>query len=241
MIWANSAPLEQSNKNVGPVAQWRADFFAGLAIVLPGMVSVGVVVWLFGNVSKVTDMLLFFVPTTWTHSVRANGEPGEIFWYWSLIALLWAVFLISLIGRYGRNYLGRKAIEWTDSTLMQVPFLNKIYGTVKQVNESFANNKASFKHVALVAFPHPSSRSVGFVTGEQIGPSGKKLLSVFVPTTPNPTSGFLVFAPEDEVTILDMSVADGIKFIISLGTIPPEAAASSVSALAARSGAKMPS
>ena len=132
------------------------------------------------------------------------------------------MFLICLAGRYGRNYLGRKAIEWLDHAIMRVPLLNKIYGTVKQVNESFSSNKSSFKQVVLVCFPHPRSRAVGFVTGEQQRLGQEKLISVFIPTTPNPTSGFLVLVPESDVIKLDMSVADGIKFIISLGAIAPE-------------------
>jgi uncharacterized membrane protein len=100
--------------------------------------------------------------------------------------------------------------------------MNKIYGTIKQVNESFSSNKSSFKQAVLVAFPHEGSRAVGFVTGEQAGLGGEKLLSVFIPTTPNPTSGFLLLLPQSEIIKLDMSVADGIKFIISLGAISPD-------------------
>jgi uncharacterized membrane protein len=104
---------------------------------------------------------------------------------------------------------------------MSIPLLNKVYGTVKQVNESFSNNKSAFQQVVLVPFPHPGSRSVGFVTGEQQNPGGEKLISVFVPTTPNPTSGFLLLLPESALVKLDMSVADGIKYVISLGAISP--------------------
>jgi uncharacterized membrane protein len=202
--------------------RWRANFFAGLAMVMPAVISVAVVVWLFQNVSNVTDKMLFFLPESLIRAKTPNGQLGEIPWYWSWITLAWAVFLVCLAGRYGRNYLGRKTIQWVDHGLMRVPLMNKIYGTVKQVNESFSSNKSSFKQVVLVAFPHARSRAVGFVTGEQSGLGGEKLFSVFVPTTPNPTSGFLILAPESEITKLDMSVADGIKFIISLGAISPE-------------------
>jgi uncharacterized membrane protein len=204
------------------VKRWRANFFAGLAIVLPIVASVAVLVWIFHNVSSVTDLMLFFVPENWIRPRLPNGAWGEVPWYWSWLALLWAVFLVCLIGRYGRNYLGRKAIEWLDTAIMRVPLMNKIYGTIKQVNQSFSSNKSSFKQAVLVAFPHERSRAVGFVTGEQAGLSGEKLVSVFVPTTPNPTSGFLLLLPESEIIKLDMSVADGIKFTISLGAISPD-------------------
>jgi uncharacterized membrane protein len=211
--------------------RWRANFFAGLAVVLPAVISVAVVLWLFQNVSNVTDKLLFFLPASWTHAKMSNGEPGEMYWYWSWFALFLTVVLICLAGRYGRNYLGRKTIEWVDHVLLQVPLLNKIYGTVKQVNESFSSNKSSFKQVVLVAFPHARSRSLAFVTGEQKGLGAEKLISVFIPTTPNPTSGFLLLVPESEIIKLDISVADGIKFIISLGAISPDYAGHSISAL----------
>jgi uncharacterized membrane protein len=203
------------------MAHWRANFFTGLAIVMPAVISIAVVVWLFRNVANLTDYLLFFLPRHVTH--ESHGL-GEMYWYWSLCAFVLAILLISLIGRFGRNYFARKAIQWTDNALLRIPLLNKIYGTIKQVNESFSSNKSSFKQVVLVSFPHKDSRSVGFVTGEQKGVDNQKWISVFIPTTPNPTSGFLVMVRETEITKLDMSVAEGIKFIISLGAISPDAA-----------------
>ncbi len=202
--------------------QWRANFFAGLALVLPSVISVAVLVWIFHNVSNLTDTLLFFLPSSLTHEVLPNGQLGPIQWYWSLVALALAIVLVCLAGRYGRNYFGRKTIEWLDGAIMRVPLMNKIYSTVKQVNASFSSNKSSFKQVVLVTFPHPRSRAVGFVTGDQKGLGPEKLISVFIPTTPNPTSGFLVLVPESEIIKLEMSVADGIKFIISLGALMPE-------------------
>jgi uncharacterized membrane protein len=202
--------------------QARGNFFAGLALVLPGVISVAVLVWIFRNVSNLTDTLLFFLPARVTHQSLSNGQLGPIQWYWSLIALLIAVLLVCLVGRYGRNYFGRKAIEWIDGAIMRVPLMNKIYSTVKQVNSSFSSNKSAFKQVVLVTFPHTKSRAVGFVTGEQKGLGPENLISVFIPTTPNPTSGFLVLVPESEIIKLEMSVADGIKFTISLGALMPE-------------------
>ena len=205
-------------------ARWRANFFTGLAIVLPAVISIAVVVWLFGTVANITDTLLIFMPKEWTH--RGNGA-GPMHWYWSLCALLLAVLLIGLVGGLARYYFGKKLIELVDLALLRVPLLNKIYGAIKQVNEAFSpSNKSSFKHVVLVEFPRPGSYSVGFLTGEDHKEVQQKtrehVLSVFVPTTPNPTSGFLVLVPEHEITKLDMSVAEGIKFIISLGAIAPD-------------------
>ena len=206
-------------------ARWRASFFAGLAVTLPAIVSVAALMWLFKTVSNLTDLLLFFVPKTTTHADAGNGE---MFWYWSVLALLLAVALISGVGLLARYYIGKRIIEWLDMAMMNVPLFNKFYGAVKQLNDAFAGNRTSFKTVVLVEFPGPGNFSVGFLTNESQGEiqksSGKNLVSVFIPTTPNPTSGFLILVPEEKVTKLDMSVADGIKYIVSLGSIAPESA-----------------
>jgi uncharacterized membrane protein len=220
--------MQKENKFFGKL---RADFFSGLAIILPAAISVGLVLWLFNYVSNITVQFLFVLPDSYTHVKKPNGELGDVYWYWNWITLVLTLILIVLIGRYGRNYLGRKMIEWMDHTLMRIPLLNKIYGTIKQVNQSFSSNKSSFKQVVLVTYPHARSRSLAFVTGEQHGLGPEKLISVFIPTTPNPTSGFLLLVPETEIVKLDISVADGIKFIISLGAISPDYAGHAIAPL----------
>jgi uncharacterized membrane protein len=207
---------------------WRKNFFAGLAIVLPGLISVWVIIWLFFTVSKITDTLLFFFPQTITHEDSPAGPgTGPPHWYWSLVALLIAVELVSIVGLLTRNFLGRKLIEWVDELLQRVPFFNKIYGATKQINDAFASgNKTSFKTVVMVEYPRAGVYSVGFLTSEvhkDIECKMKqKVVCVFIPTTPNPTSGFMVLVPEEQVIKLDMSVTDGFKFIVSLGSIIPE-------------------
>ena len=205
-------------------ARWRASFFTGLAVMLPAIISVAAVMWLFRTVSNLTDLLLFFLPKTITH---ADNGKGDMFWYWSLAALLLAVARISAVGVLARYYIGKRLIEWLDTAMMNVPLFNKFYGAIKQVNEAFSGNKNSFKTVVLVEFPREGMYSVGFITSEQHAEvqhkTREKVVCVFVPTTPNPTSGFLGLVPEDKVTKLDMNVADGIKYIVSLGSISPEA------------------
>lgn len=205
-------------------SRWRADFLTGLAVVLPAVISLAIVRWLFGTVSNVTDLLLFFVPRHLTH--QRNGE-GDMYWYWSLAALLLAVLLVSLVGRGARFYVGRRLIRLIDNVLSRVPLLNKIYVTVKQVNEAFSSTKKSaFKQVVLFEYPRRGIYSVAFVTSEEHPEAsakvGKKMVGVFVPTTPNPTSGFLLVVPESDVIPLEMSVAEGIKYVISLGSVTPE-------------------
>ena len=205
-------------------SRWQANFWAGLAIVLPAVISIAVILWLFHTVGNITDGLLFFAPQSLTH--KDHGQ-GPMHWYWSLVALILAVFLIGLVGLLARNYFGKRMIMWVDSGLLRVPLLNKIYGAIKQVNDAFSpSNKTSFRTVVLVEFPRPGVYTIAFITSDQHdeieAKTGQKVVCVFVPTTPNPTSGFLLIVPEDKVIKLEMSVADGIKYVISLGSIMPE-------------------
>ncbi len=205
--------------------RWRANFFTGLAIVTPVVLSIGVVVWIFRNVSNITDLLLFFLPPRVTHI------PGtsDVRWYWSMLALIFALLIIVGIGRLTRYYFGVKMVELLDHALLHIPVLNKIYGTFKQVNDAFTSEKKhSFHQVVLIEFPRAGQFAVGFVSSaapkEFQEKTGETLVGVFVPTTPNPTSGFLIMAPEKTIRKLDMSVADGLKFIISLGSVSPDTA-----------------
>jgi uncharacterized membrane protein len=206
----------------GFLAPWKAAFLTGLAVTLPAAVSIGVVIWLFGLVADFTDSLLVLVPRTWTHAGSGEGPPHL---YWSVIALAAAILLVGLIGGLARYYAGKKVIQAVDVALMRVPLFNKIYSTLKQINEAFASNRAStFQQVVLVQFPRPGLYSIGFLTGTPKGELQAKthasLVSVFVPTPPL-TSGFIVLIPEGDVIQLGMSVADGIRFVMSLGSVLP--------------------
>lgn len=208
-------------------ARWRTNFITGLVLLMPAVITLVVVKWLYGIVAGLTDGLLFFLPREW---IRAGNGQGELHWYFSLAALMVAIVLVSLFGLLARYYIGKRVVAWIDATMLRLPLLNKIYGTVKQVNQAFSASKATaFKTVVLVPFPREGLYSIGFITGEQHGEVQHKtrenVVSVFVPTTPNPTTGFLVLTPEDKLVRLDMSVADAIKSIISLGSVMPAAPA----------------
>lgn len=206
------------------LSRWRASFLAGLAVVFPIFLTLAIVGWVFGSIANFTDKLLFFLPKTWTHT---DAGRGPMQWYWSLIALAVAVALVSLIGLLARYYIGRRLIGWLDQAMLRVPLINKIYSVIKQVNEAFTSSKKnSFKTVVLVEFPRAGSYSIGFITAEQHAEVQAKtrehVVCVFIPTTPNPTSGFLILVPEPQVTKLDMSVPDALKFIVSLGSVSPD-------------------
>jgi len=209
-------------------ARWRRSFLTGLAVSLPALLTLAAVKWIFGTISSFTDALLFFLP--YSHidpkHIFLSGESGPMFWYWSVLALALAALLITGVGVLAQYYIGMRMIEWLDTLMMNVPVINKFYGAIKQVNEAFSGNKNSFKTVVMVEFPREGIYSIGFITNDQTGEVQQKtrenVVCVFVPTTPNPTSGFLILVPENKVTKLDMSVADGIKYIVSLGSISPE-------------------
>ena len=209
-------------------ARWRASFFTGLLIVLPGVVTLAVVKWFFGTISSFTDALLFFLPHYLKPElIYVNGQSGAMFWYWSLLALVVGVAGVSVVGGMTRYYIGKQLIAWADNAMLHVPVLNKIYGTIKQVDEAFTSGKkSSFKTVVLVEYPREGIYSVGFITSEQAdeaeAKTNQKCVCVFIPTTPIPTGGFLIIVPEEKVIKLDMSVADGFKYIISLGAISQE-------------------
>lgn len=205
-------------------ASFRANFLAGMAVVMPAFISIAIVIWLFGTVANITDTLLFFLPRSLTHQQQG---AGPVHWYWSLVALLIATLIVTLIGRAARNYIGRQAISLLELPFLRIPLLNKIYLTLKQVNEAFStNSKSAFRQVVLVQFPRAGVYSLGFITNDQLKEvqerTAEHVVSVFVPTTPNPTSGFLVLVPIQDLIRLDMSVADGIRFIISLGSVAPD-------------------
>ena len=229
------------SKGVTLLGRSRRNFFTGLAVVLPVIISIGVALWLFNQAVAVSDILLYpfrFIPGLELNDIWKDGQPGsELYFGWKVVAVLEAVILTGLLGYLTRYYVGKKLVQLMDYVMLNVPLLGKIYGTVKQVNQAFASeNKSSFKQVVMVEFPRKGLNSVGFVTAEQVKTDeGESIISIFVPTTPNPTTGFLLVLPESKVVKLDMSVADGIKFIVSLGAVPPENASGVQAAFKAES------
>ena len=115
------------------LARWRGSFLTGLVVVLPAVITFAVIKWLVGTVSSLTDLLLFFLPEKWTH---ADGDNGPMFWYWSLAALVLAAVLVTVAGVLTRYYIGKRLLAWLDEALLRVPLLNKIYSTIKQVNDA---------------------------------------------------------------------------------------------------------
>lgn len=216
--------LQGTSRKRPTVNRARNNFFTGLAVVLPIALSVAVFIWIFKTVAGFTDMLLFFLPKG---TIHVQGDTGPVLWYWSAVAFGLAGFIIICVGALTRYYVGKKLLQLTEAVISAIPILNTIYGAIKQINQAFASDRShSFQQVVLVQFPREGIWSVGFLTGD-LHPEvehviKQDIVSVFVPTTPNPTTGFLCLLPKADVIELEMSVADGIKYIMSLGAVAPE-------------------
>lgn len=181
-------------------------FITGLLVILPIWATYYVLSALLG----VIDGLLGDLPGYVT-GVRFPG-----------FGILTLIVFILFIGMLSANYLGTRLVRYSDVLMQKVPLVRGVYTTVKQIMETFSV-KHTFHGVALVEYPRKGCYSLGFMTAEVPGANLRlagKFVTVFIPTTPNPTSGFLLVFPEAEVTILDMSVEQGMKFIVSLGLVP---------------------
>ena len=138
------------------------------------------------------------------------------------IEILLSIILITIIGGLSLSFIGKKVLQIFNDILKRIPILRTIYSAIGQMAETLAPNKTSRKSVVLIEYPRKGSWAVGFATKENKGEISKKtnkeLINVFVPTTPNPTSGFLLMFPKDEVVYLDMTFEEASKFIVSAGT-----------------------
>jgi len=165
-------------------------------------------------------------------SVSSNILPKEINPNYYLpynipgLEILIAVILITIIGWISLSFIGKKLLDIFESILKKIPILRTIYSAIGQMTESLTTKNENSKNVVLVEYPRKGSWAVGFVTKDNEGEISKKtnksLVNVFVPTTPNPTSGFLLMFPKDEVIYLDLTFEEASKFIVSAGTSNPK-------------------
>lgn len=142
------------------------------------------------------------------------------------IGIFGSIVLIFITGFLVSNVIGEKLVHLGERLLQKVPIVPKVYFAIKQITDAFSiQGKQMFRRVALVEYPRLGTYAVGFVTGECSGEvqskTSARLINVFIPTTPNPTSGMLILVPADEVIYLDMTVEDGLKLIVSAGAVMP--------------------
>ena len=133
-----------------------------------------------------------------------------------------SIILITFIGWLSLSFLGKKLLNIFENLLKRIPILRTIYSAIGQMTDTFASSENKKNNVVLIEYPRKGSWAVGFATkdnaGEISNKTNKKLVNVFVPTTPNPTSGFLLMFPKDEIIYLDMTFEEASKFIVSAGT-----------------------
>ena len=142
------------------------------------------------------------------------------------IEILLTIIFITIVGGLSLSFLGKKVLQIVDNLFKRIPILRTIYSAIVQMTDSFRNQEGSKKSVVLVEYPRKGSWAVGFATKENKGElkdkTNKELINVFVPTTPNPTSGFLLMFPKEDVIFLDMGFEEASKFIVSAGTSNPK-------------------
>lgn len=179
-------------------------FLAGLATLLPIAISLWFIIWLFNNIDNILKPLL--------EPIIGVAVPG--------LGFIIIIAFITLVGMISTNLLGKKVVGWWEHIMIKIPLLGKIYSTVKRITDSlFSGNRNSFKKVVVVEFPRKGIHSLGFITNEEFPYLEQESYCIFIPTTPNPTSGWLVVLPREDVTILDISVDLGMEMIISAGMI----------------------
>ena len=189
----------------------RNAFIAGIVVLVP----IGFTLYLTLFLIKISSKL---IPT----EINPNNYlpfsiPG--------LEILLSVIFITIVGGISLSFFGKKILNLINDLFKRIPILRTIYSAIGQMTESFTNKSDNKKSVVLIEYPKKGSWAVGFATKENKGEISKKtnkeLINVFVPTTPNPTSGFLLMFPKDEVIFLDMSFEQASKFIVSAGTSDP--------------------
>jgi uncharacterized membrane protein len=206
--------------NKGLFHSLRNAFLSGLLVLAP----LAVTIWVFTNVLAViggtfSPLLFSYVPRT----LRNNELLSVV---WNVLATVIILVLITALGYLSRYVLGQYFGGLAERFIQSIPGVNTVYNTVKQIVDTFSGQHRNlFSKVVLVEFPRPGSHSIGFLTnkagGEVTAKAGDGLWSVFIPTTPNPTSGFLLLLPKRDIIELEMSVGEGMKMIISGGTVVP--------------------
>ena len=203
--------MAKTEKKRSILARIRNYFIAGMVVLIP----IGITVYLTMFMVSISSKIL-------PKEINPNHYlPYDI----PGVEILISIFLITLIGWMSLSFLGKKLLNLFDNILKKIPILRTIYPAIGQMIETFTKSEKGKKNVVLVEYPRKGSWAVGFATkknsGEISEKTNKKLINVFVPTTPNPTSGFLLMFPEDEVIYLDLTFEEASKFIVSAGTSNP--------------------
>ena len=192
-------------------------FITGLLIWIPLAITGMVLAWIVGTLDQV---ILWMPQQLQPRAVVGFNIPG--------LGVIVTLVIIFLTGLVGANVLGQRLVRYWEVVLSRIPVVKSIYYSVKQVSDTlFSSNGQAFRKALLVQYPREGSWTIAFLTGKPGGATAAHLhgdyVSVYVPTTPNPTSGFFLMMPKADVIELDMSVDEALKYIISMGVVAPAA------------------
>ena len=196
-------------------ATFKSVFLTGLLVLVP----LAITLWVLNLVIGTMDQTLLLLPESWRPE-RAFGVrlPG-------LGAVLTLAFIF-VVGVLTHNFIGQKLVEWWNALVRRIPVIGPLYGSIQQVSDTLlSSNGNAFRKALLIEYPRKGSWTIAFLTGIPGGDVVNHLqedhVSVYVPTTPNPTSGFFLMVPKSEVVELDMTVDAALKYIVSMGVVAP--------------------
>jgi len=198
------------------LASLRKWLFAGLLVTVPIAITIWLIEWMLSTLDKT----LLILPEAWQPDKLLGFHiPG--------FGLVLAVVSLLIVGAAASNFLGKKVVVWGDSVLHRIPVVRSIYSSVKQVSDTlFSENGNAFRKAVLIEWPRANMWTIAFVTGK---PDGELLdhlkddfVSIYVPTTPNPTGGYFVLLKKSDCIELDMSVDEALKYIVSMGVVSPK-------------------
>jgi uncharacterized membrane protein len=194
----------------------RKYFVTGLLILVP----LAITLWVLNLVVSTMDKSLLLLPAAWRpEALFGFAIPG--------LGTILTLLIVFLVGLATRNFIGKKVVALWDALLRRIPVFNTIYSSVKQVSDTlFSSSGNAFRKALLVQYPRQGSWTIAFLTGVPGGDVRNHLVgdyvSVYVPTTPNPTSGFFLMVPRADAIELDMSVDEALKYIVSMGVVTPD-------------------
>jgi uncharacterized membrane protein len=194
----------------------RKYFITGLLILVP----LAITAWVLSAVISTMDQSLLFVPERWQpRNLIGFDIPG--------LGTMLTVLIVFVTGLLTNNLVGNYVVRLWEKLVRRIPIVNSLYSSVKQVSDTlFSSSGNAFRKALLIPYPHPGSWTIAFLTGSPGGDVKNHLLgdyvSVYVPTTPNPTSGFFLMMKRSDVVELDMSVDAALKYIVSMGVVAPE-------------------
>jgi len=199
---------------------------SGMLVLVPLGVTVLVVGWLFRLAASLLRPVVSYTIATLEerHWIQVLPESeGRSDFYVSLFAILLLLVLLYLVGGLGQHLIGRRLIAAWEAIWLKIPLARTVYAATKQVMEALSQPQgAAFKSVVVVDFPYPGLKAIGFLTGYVDDPAGRRFAKVLIPTTPNPTTGFLELVPVEAMIVTHLAIEEGFKMIISGGIVSPE-------------------